>query len=147
MKVIRRARLRSSIYYAIAMAISAVYCYSHSEAYESFALIAASASVFAAFALGYWLGDWYVPVQGESPRSELVACPVLVSLLAPILGSMVVLLFASATSPEFSAGEVALWLLPMSAYGTLAYFSFSWPAIGFSFSIAGLALARSRESA
>lgn len=138
-------RLKSSLCYTIAMAAPAVHCLWGSEIAEPFALITAFASILAASLLGFWLGAWYLPVQGERAGFELVACPVIIAIFAPVLGTASTLLWMYVSIPEARGADLLVALIPLSTYGMLFFLSLSWPALVISFSLAGLVLARSKH--
>lgn len=114
---------------------------------DSAFLAAGVVAVFAAALIGYWLGSWYLPVEGERPGFELMTCPLLVLLLATVAGSATAIMWDIAGTPSGGLGYALLWVIPATSVGVIAFIFTSWPAIVVSFSLAGLALALMSRSA
>jgi MFS family permease len=140
MQIVRLMRLRSGVSYGMAMAVAAAYCAFLSPSGLSVAYLVAALSTVSAAAIGYGIGGWYVPVEDERPGFELVAAPVLVSILAPFAGATI-LLFVGTLLSQAETGE-GLWVLPAAVAMTLAYFALSWPVALVSFAVAAAAMAR-----
>ena len=123
----------------MAMLLAASYCVLKSSPPSWIAWGVAAASTFSAGALGYFFGGWYTPVAGERPSFELVAVPLSVSILAPVLGAVLFLLSGIIfAQPGLQDG--VLWVAPMAVAMTLAYFTVTWPVAIAVFVLAGAAL-------
>jgi hypothetical protein len=121
------------------MLLAASYCALKSSPPSGLAWGVAAASTVSAGTLGYFFGGWYTPVAGERPSFELVAVPLFVSILAPVLGAALFLqsgiIFAQ---PGLQDG--VLWVVPMAVAMTLAYFTVAWPVAIAVFVLAGVVL-------
>lgn len=135
----RQLRILSGVAYGLAMLISGGYCVALSASTFALALGVAALSTIAGAALGYGFGGWYAPTGTERPTFELVATPLVVSLIAPIIGAFVFLL-AGGLASGAETGEL-LWAAPAAVAMTLGYFSVTWPVALGVFALAGLAMA------
>ena len=123
----------------MAMLVAASYCVLKSSPPSGIAWGVALASTVSSGALGYFFGGWYTPVGGERPSFELVAVPLSISILAPVLGAGLFLLSAIIFSqPGLQDG--VLWVAPMAVAMTLAYFTVAWPVAIPVFVLAGAVL-------
>lgn len=136
----RRVRIKSGFAYALATLVPAAYCVYTSASALELALAVALASVISAAALGYGFGAWYLPVSEERPRFELVAIPLLVCLLAPLIGASASLIFG-ALAAQVSSQDGFFWVAPMAIAMTMVYFTVSWPVVLGSFVTAGVVMA------
>jgi hypothetical protein len=143
---VKRLKVISAVCYAIAMASSVVFFLFPFESGDAPFLAAGLVAVLAAALLGYWLGSWYFPLEGERSGFELIACPLLVLFLATLAGSATVILWGLSDTPSGSLGLALLWVIPASLIGMVTFTSVAWPTILVSFSLAGIALARMSRS-
>lgn len=134
-------RTLSGACYAIAMASSVAFFLFHFGIEDPSFLAAGVVAVLAAALIGYWLGSWYLPVEGERSGFELIACPLLVLFLAASAGSATAIMWDIAGTPSGGLGYALLWVIPATSVGVIAFIFTSWPAIVVSFSLAGIALA------
>ncbi|MCR6699749.1 MAG: hypothetical protein NVV68_00610 [Dokdonella sp.] len=132
--------------YAIAMASSVAFFLFHGGIEDSSFLAASVVAVLAAALIGYWLGSWYLPVEGERPGFELITCPLLVLFLAVSAGSATVGVWHLWEGPSGSLGSAMLLVIPISFSGAIIFVLMAWPAILVSFSLAGIALALTSRS-
>lgn len=139
---VQRLKVKSSAYFAIAMASSVALFLLRSELIGQPILVAGFVAVLFAALLGYTLGSWYFPVEGERPGFELVAAPLLILFLAVFAGAATAMLWGVLDDPSAGLGEIVLWIIPVSLLGVIAFISVAWPAILVSFLGAGIALAR-----
>lgn len=140
--------MKSSAYFAIAMASSVAFFLLRFEFIGPPILVAGLVAVLLAAFLGYRLGSWYLPVEGERPGFEFVAVPLLIAFSALFAGAVTVILCGVLDGPSAGLGEIVLWIIPASLFGVIAFVSVAWPAILVSFLWAGIALARlSRDDA
>lgn len=137
-------RARAAMAYAAAMLVTAATCVLQPREVLPLAVGVAVPSVLAAAALGYALGDWYRPIDGERPTFELVAVPALVALGAPILGAGMFLLVGLALFPS-GANDSPLHAFPGAIAMTLGYLSATWPVVLCAFGLAGVVLARGQR--
>ncbi|WP_325375913.1 hypothetical protein [Dokdonella sp.] len=123
------------------MASSVAFFLFHVGIEDSSFVAASVVAVLAAALIGYWLGSWYLPVEGERPGFELITCPLLVLFLAASAGSATVALWDLWERPSGSLGGAMLLVIPISFSGAIFFMLMVWPAILVSFSLAGIALA------
>ena len=134
-------RLKSASAFGLAMAFSVAYYFVMAPVLASPASeIAGTGATVGAILVGWFLGSWYVPAEGERPSFELFAVPLLVSLLSLVFGLAVLTAFGLASGPYEPR--------PMMGFGVVLGFGFSiflsvaWPAVLVSFLLAGAWLAR-----
>lgn len=133
--------MMSAASYAIAMASSVAFFLIHFGIEDPSFLAAGVVAVLAAALIGYWLGSWYLPVEGERPGFELIICPLLVLYLAASAGSATAVLWDLWERPFGSLGGAMFFAVPFSFSGAIFFMLMVWPAILVSFSLAGIVLA------
>lgn len=140
--VVQRLRVKSSAYFAIAMASSVALFLLRFEFVGPPVIVAGLVAVLIAALLGYRLGSWYFPVEGERPGFELVAVPLLILFSAVFAGAATVMVWCVLDDPSTRLGESLLWIIPASLLSVALFISVAWPAILGSFLWVGIALAR-----
>lgn len=138
----QRSRVKSSVYFAIAMASSVAFFLLRFEFIGQPVIVAGLFAVLIAALLGYRLGSWYFPVDGERPGFELVAVPLLILFSAVFAGAATATVWCVLDDPSVRLGERVLWIIPASLLSVALFISVAWPAILGSFLWAGIALAR-----
>lgn len=123
------------------MASSVAFFLFHIRLEDSSFLAGSVVAVLAAALIGYWLGSWYLPAEGERPGFELITCPLLVLFLAASAGSATVAVWDLWEGPSGSLGSAMLLVIPISFIGAIVFVLTVWPVILVSFSLAGIALA------
>ena len=140
-------RAKSAITYGAAMAASVAFFLLASPdlANKPASWVAVVASSVSAVAVGWWLGRWYVPVQGERPTFELWLCPLVVLALSLALGLATLTAWGLVVGPP--EPRPLMGLGAVLYFGVLVFLSAAWPAVAVAFGAAGIWLARCSRSA
>lgn len=138
---LRTTRRQSSLAYAGAMLVVAVYFALLSGLPLYPAMGAAMLSVLSAAVLGHALGGWYAPVDRERPTFELVAVPALVLMGAPVIAAVLFLL-AGAALYGLEPRPALIEVVPGGIAAAVLVLSATWPVALTAFSAAGIAMAR-----
>ena len=107
--------------------------------------IAGVTSSLAALTVGWWLGDWYAPVDGERPTYEFVLCPFVVLGLSLSIGLALLTAWGLAVGPP--EPRPLMGLAAVLYFGVLIFLGAAWPAIAVTFGAVAVWLAWCSRSA
>ena len=139
--MIRNLQIKSSLGYGIAMALSVTYFLLVSPGLRDSPIpwAAGIGSTLAAFGAGWVFGKWYVPVHGERPSFELLACPFMILMLSLTSGLIILFVWLVASDP--SQVESLMAFFDVLVFGFWIFIYEAWPAITSAFGATGVWLA------
>ena len=138
---------KSSIGYGVAMLLAVTFFLFAEPSLRDSQVpwIAGTGSTLAAFGFGRGFGRWYVPVGGDRPTFELVACPLIVLVLSIATGLLLLWAWLLAFGP--SEPQPFTVLLVVLGFGFPAFVASAWPALTLLFGTVGAWLAWSSRAA